>query len=479
MKSFGWMVMSSLAVFVVGTSTSWAQEAAPPPLDCENDGSIGACMGELLDIQGDTIDEVEGMLTDMRAMNMFSFAREQLGLVAQGPGPEEDLFARIQTLRNEHARATATNEVTTDDEFDDMIAQADTEKGKKCKLTDKPFFDSLEGDLASLGLESAGPKLGNGKCDIFNAVDLAGNAVKVHEKKENMCEKVCEEKPNQQGKSKERFVGGLLDAISTARGAEQRLSAQRARVSELGLLLAEFRLSTADSQLSTATAGPSDPCDPGTPGPGADLIAIQVLNGLITALDGVITGLDAAIVVGNIITEVLKTVADIADKPCKQTVAGFNASAACIPFTVAFHVSKGIVGVIGGLKSILGDAKSLLGDAKNIIVTAVKIDNASKADKGKACSKETRDEFKPGGQCVALLCKGGPDDNKACVNDGDCSDGAIFILQADVADLIRAAGETSAELAVIKAELALMKSLLEENRDLLLTPHGRREGFRP
>jgi hypothetical protein len=41
------------------------------------------------------------------------------------------------------------------------------------------------------------------------------------------------------------------------------------------------------------------------------------------------------------------------------------------------------------------------------------------------------------------------------------------------------AGEGNTELATIKAELALVKSLLEATRDLLLTPPGRREGFNP
>jgi hypothetical protein len=471
MKSFGWMVMSSLAVFLVATPTSWAQEAAAPPT-CA-DGSIGSCVGELLDIQLDTINEVEGMLVDMQAMNMFSFGREQLGLAAQGGGPEEDLFARIQTLRNQHARAKGANDATTDDEFDEMIEQADTEKGKNCKFSDKLFVESLEGEpppgLMPDGLDDPNSKFNDGKCNIFDAFELDGTPVKVNERKENMCERVCEEKmvggQGQRGKSKERLVGGLVDAISSARGAMQSLSAQRARVSELGLVFAALRLSEANPRLSTATSVPGDPCAPGTPGPGADLIAARALNITITAFD-------AVLVVGNIVTEVLKTIADIADKPCKQTVAGFNASAACIPFTVAFHISKGIFGVVGGVKSILGDARS-------IVATEAKIVSAGKVDKGKACSKIIRDDFEGGGQCVGGKCDGGPDDGNDCTDDSDCSDGAIVILQADVEILKAGVAQTNAKLAEVKAELALMKSLLEETRDLLLTPTGRRDGFKP
>ncbi len=54
-------------------------------------------------------------------------------------------------------------------------------------------------------------------------------------------------------------------------------------------------------------------------------------------------------------------------------------------------------------------------------------------------------------------------------------DGAIVILQADVTGLKVAAGDTATELTAIKAELAVLKSLLETNRELLLTPHGQRK----
>ena len=38
---------------------------------------------------------------------------------------------------------------------------------------------------------------------------------------------------------------------------------------------------------------------------------------------------------------------------------------------------------------------------------------------------------------------------------------------------------TNDELAVIKSELALMKILMKSNMELLLTPQGKRDGFKP
>lgn len=472
MKSFGWIVMSSLVVVLVAASTGWAQTTALRATDCAG-GSIGSCVGDLLQEEDSMIDQVELILMDMQTMGLLSFARGRTAMASQGPDTQADLFARIDTLRNEHARAKASNDATTDSEYDEMFEQADKEKeGKNCKFSDINFYNSVldangDPDPALLGLKSipASSKFGNGKCDIFEAVNLDDETVRVNERKENMCEKVCIEKPNQQGKSKGRAIGGFIDALSSARGANLALAAQRASMAELGSLMSSLRLLESRSQLLG-----TDPCAPGTPGPGVDLIAERVFNITITVFD-------AVIVVGNIVTEVLKTVADIADKPCKQTAAGFNAAAACIPFTVAFHISKGIVDLIKG-------ARTLIGDAKSIVATEAKIVSSGKLDTGKACSKIIRDdtvrlkaEFAEG-RCVSLVCDGGPDDGMPCANDGDCSDGSIVILQDDVTDLKAAAGETNAKLAEVTAELALMKSLLEETRDLLLTPLGRRSGFK-
>ena len=485
MKSFGWTVMSALAVFLATTSTGWAQTAtptptAPPiriltaasaPTDCAG-GSIGSCVGDLLDEEDSMIDQVELMLKDLETMGLFSLARDRFSLAADGPDLS-DLFARIDTLRNEHRRAKAASEATTDSEYDEMFEQADKEKGKNCKFSDINFFNSVldasgDPDPALLGLKTIPmpSKFGNGKCDIFDAVDLGDNPVRVNERKENMCEKVCAEKPNQQGKSKDRAIGGFIDALSSARAANISLVAQRASMAELGSLLLDLQLSESNPQLSA-----HDPCAPGSPGPGDDLLQARGFNKAIAVLGGVIT-------VGNVLSEVLKTAADIADKPCKQTAGGFNASVACIPFTVAFHISKGIVGIISGVRTLLGDLRSVFANEAKIV-------SAGKIDKGKACSKIIRDdtiklkaEF-GGGQCVNLVCTGGPDDSIACTDDSDCSEGKIVILQEAVNLLRASAAQTNAKLAEVTAELALMKSLLEETRDLLLTPPGRRPGYKP
>ena len=442
----------------------------PPPLDCENDRSVGACMGELLDVQLGTIDEVEGMLMDMKAMNIFSFSPE---MAAQRGAMEEDLFARIQTLRNEHGRAMAANEATTDSEFDEMLAQADMEQGKNCKFSDKNFVDSLRNDDGDLdaasyesiglrpdGLDAANSKFNNGKCDIFTAIidnpgePDDGDMVRVNERKENMCEKVCKEKMvngmPQMGQSKDRFVGGMLDAISTAQGAKKVLSAQRGRMSELRYRLADLKVATENFQLSRATAGPVDPCAPGAPGASASLLLTDTFNTEKLIFDIVITTFDGVLIIAHIVAQVLDTVADVAENPCRQTAVGFNGSTACIPPDVVKGIAGGIVGVLEGVKDLLGDGQAIVEDVVAISITDAEIAAADLADESQFCSKQIRDEFV------------GPD-------------GAIVILQGDVTGLKVAAGQTANELAAIKIQLALMMSLLETNRELLLTPHGQRK----
>ncbi len=541
MKSFGWMVMSSLAILLVASSTSWAQETgtgdepsadpAPPTSTCAQ-RSVKGCVGELLAEQDGTITEVEDMLEAVQDANMFSFAPGQFGLAAQeggtcvdgkcegGPNDGIDctvdtdcgaavdvshLFGRIDTLRNDNARAKAANEATTDDEYNGGFAQADMARGTNCnKSSDKDFVDSLRNDAGILdndsfesiglrpdGLEEPNSKFNNGKCDIFRAYihnpggPDDGHEVRVNERKENMCNKVCREKPGEEGKSKERFVDGMLDALSTTQDARKSLSASRARVSELGLRLAEFRSLKADYVLALATArssGTGDPCDPGPPGLSvihAQLALIEANNVLNLAFDTTITALDAALVAGNIVTNVLDALKDIMDIASDQTVAGFNARASAVPFTTGFHLSKGVFGIVDGAKNLVGDAKSLFGDANDIVVTALEIFNAFQADDSQRCSKQIRDDFEAGGQCVDDLCVGGPDDGSDCTDDSDCSDGAIVTLQADVELLKEGVAQTNAKLEEVTAELALMKSLVEGNRDLLLTPPGKREGFHP
>ncbi len=74
MKTFEWIAMSSVAVFLVTTPAS---SAAEEMTECEmeeekgEDGDIGVCFNELLDMQLTMIDDAETMVSGMGDMNLL------------------------------------------------------------------------------------------------------------------------------------------------------------------------------------------------------------------------------------------------------------------------------------------------------------------------------------------------------------------------------------------------------------------------
>lgn len=437
MKSFGSLVLSALLVVFVTTTTI----GAAPPTECEMTKSVETCMGELLKSQKDLIDAAADMLVHTSNMGLFSFGRERFSLANAAPDVQSDLEARIESLGREHDRALAANKNTTDDDYNDMFAHGDKEKGKRCKLSDRPYFESLEGKLPP-GLTSVGDNFGDGDCNIFDATDDNFMPVRVNERKDNMCERVCKDKENQQGKSKDRVVGRLMDGISASLKATENVTLQSAHVAELGFVLSQVRMP--ESHLRFSTMNGTDPCDSGIQIPG-DLIAAEAIN-------AVIVGLDVAVIAGKIITEILETVKDVGEDACKQDVAGFNGSTGCIPLTVAVHISKGITDVLDGIKSGLGSTK-------DIILLGGEIVRSFQTDTLQTCAKGIKSDTDLLRGLVTGL------------------QGSVDVLNDMVSGLQGAVAQTNDELAFVKSELAYMKSLLETNLELLLTPQGRREGF--
>ncbi|MCW8830032.1 MAG: hypothetical protein OQK32_00760, partial [Gammaproteobacteria bacterium] len=360
MKSFGRTVIFFILIFLMATSASWA---APQRGGTCDEGSIGSCMDELLDEQGALILEVEGMVMDMQAMGIFSTDRYRsimAELATQGyevpDDPDirgnmpDDIATRLENLKQDHRRAKETNDTISDDEYDEMLAQGDKEKGKNCKKTDTAFYESLWDDSLGSYTDPAGytnavmgngnNKLGNGKCDLFSALDLDGNAVWVNEKSENMCEEECKVKQNQQGQSKGRMLGSMQESITSARVARQTISMQRAQlaavggqVSRLGSLETDYYISTTDKF-----------CSAGDPGFDVDLVLIGVYEVIMIATD-------AIIIASDILAQITKGIHDTVDKVCKQTLFGANTSTACTPPILIHHIAKTVVHITKAVKT--------------------------------------------------------------------------------------------------------------------------------
>jgi len=414
--------------------------ADPSRASCED--GVGGCVNALLDQQTDMIDSLDGLVDDMDTAGIFALVRE-----GTGSDMQETLKNRIANLRNEHARGRAVNELTTDEEYDAMLTQGDNETGKNCKNSDLAFYNALQVEQDNTpnpvpaGLLSVeGDNFGNGKCDIFDAVDEDGNDVRVNERKENMCAQLCSVKENRGGQNKDRFLGRMGGATTSGRNLAQNLSSQRATISQLGVSLSHLQslgdIHSTDTDDTCVVIG--DDHEAALRLEAGFIGAIAILNGTATA--------------GAILTEILDTTNDVADHACGQDVLGNNAKVACTAFTVAFHISNGITETIKNIATNLGDAKDVVGIIADI-------SDATNKTNSLACSKEIRDQF------VA-------------------PEGKIIKLQSDVAELkgnmgtLKESGDASNDaLAELKEQMTQLQQIIETNQELLLTPFGARNNL--
>lgn len=431
-KSYA-LVIVFLFVFLLSVVPVKRALAEPPRPSCD-EGSIGGCISELLDQQDNLIDDVESVLDAIEQAGSFSPGLIYAGkTVQQQIEIQEDYRRTIENLRNENKRAREANSTTTDIEYDEMIAQGDKDKGgAKCKFSDTNFYNSLEDEgYLPPDISWAGAKFGNGKCDIFQAQDLDGNDIKVNERKENMCEKLCTTKVGQEGKSKERLIGSLQETITTNNIARQSLAQQTTHLAELG---GSLSLQTTEANYLKALAVDPDACIAGglPTDPGEDLEYIRDHLRLVSILDGVIIATE-------VVAHSSKAIHDTGVKVCDQTVAGFNTSLACVPFATVYHIAKIASNTVKGVRSLSVNAKN------NWLNDYEIRQETQQRDKAKDCRNLIKYDTEN--------------------------------LIRDVADLKLQAGGTNDALVLIMNELAKLKNLVEDNRSLLLTPHGQRKGF--
>jgi len=443
-RGVGKILLLGIAAFL---STNLAI-ANPPRASCEDDG-VGGCVNTLLDQQDEMITGLEDIVDVMVDARLFSLVREETDSEMQ-----QTYSDRIANLRGEHARGRAVNELTTDEEYDAMLTQGDNETGKNCKNSDMAFYNALKAEQPNTadplppGLDSTGANFGNGKCDIFDAVDEDGNDVRVNERKENMCSQLCINKKDsagnsRAGQSKGRFLGRMDGAIASSRKVVEMLSLQGATISQLGVHLRQLHLAS-DGALDTQN---TDICVV----PENDKSESEHLEAEL-ALQIVITELDAGIAINNILIETIEAMKDSADLLCGQDGAGFNVNSTCIPIAVLTHIAK-------GLNGILKDIATLTTDAKELVKISAAINASTKTDNTLKCSKSIRDQFV------------GPE-------------GKIIKLQSDVAELnanmgtLQDSGDASNDaLAELKEQMTQLQQIIEANQELLLTPFGARNNL--
>lgn len=431
MKTYARMAAYSVVILAVAATTSLAQ--GPPREECgqvttelgETKTSIQACMSELFDEQLLMIDSTEEMAKDLRAITT-------LMLEAKGTTASEratllglmDDMDDLELMREQLKRSRQENLAVEDSDHEDAFDKADQKKGKNCGFSDMPFVEFLDGEfppgLKPVSGSTFGPKFGDGKCNVFKArIDNPGglgdnDEVRVNERSENMCERVCDDRPGKSTVSgfgepakprkeerKDRTVFSLTDNIAAARRANQELEVGKARVSGLREKLAAnaFRM----------TGENTDSCEP--------FDVARILDEL-AEVAGLVKNAAA------IVTASLELAKETARPPSKQDAAGFNASSAETPFSVAAGISKIVEQALGFIES----------GFKVAAVVAGRIQDFAQA------------------QCLQNL------------------ETQVVALQAS-------ADETSAQLAALEAKVDALTVRIDEVLLLLRTPPGRRTGY--
>jgi hypothetical protein len=449
MKSILLVGTVSLLVLIAPTSTS---KAAPPSGETcgqvttalgETETSIQSCMNELLDEQLKMIDGLEDVGEEMRAISQTllnargtsPFQRSVLfNFMANGQGNGDNL----QLMRDQVQRAMLENAAVEDADHDDAFARADQQKGKNCKFSDMPFVESLDGDYPA-GLKPFSgsmfdAKFGDGKCNVFKArVDNPGESnddevVHVNERSDNMCERVCADResdsslagfavspPKRKDERKVRTVFALTDNLAAARRANQDMETASARISALRVQLSSevhraskvYRTSSEVYRFNNEEE--ADSCDP-----------LDVARGLDEAAE--VVGLVKNAVA--IVTASLELAKETARPPSKQDAAGFNASTAETPFSVAAGISKIVEQSFGFVEQGL----------KVSALIAAHIQEFAQA------------------QCLEQV-------------------------QTGVADLKELGNETNDAIAALETKVDDLNARMVEVLIMLNTPQGRREGF--
>jgi hypothetical protein len=282
MKSFGWIVTSSLGAFLAATSVTWA---APPGERC-GEGSakvFKTCLEGILDVEGEIIDNLDLVIEDLEARNIL---RAEKG---------RSLTDKLDLLKNSHGRGQGEHDDTGEDDYEEMLAGA---YKKSCVWKDS-FVEPAS--------------LQDGTCDK-------------DERKENLCEKVCEldaAGTEKKDRKQDRLQDELSDALIELEDANDALKDDLKRRASL--------------DFSLALRGDVCPADYSFLG------STRIPTVVMFPLFSVVKGLDA--------------VRDLGERGCDMTVSGFSFAAVCIVLEGAFHLAKGSYEIMNAINEDVNEAE--------------------------------------------------------------------------------------------------------------------------
>ena len=343
--SIGNLLFMLIGIAAIFLATSTLALAIPP--DCSEgeteDDALKACEREQHTEQGLLLDELVLLVDEME--NMDGLDTAAITIVSNQTGEENGLREHIEKLKRSHGRADEILDESTNDDFEELVAQGGKQKGQTCDWKETDDVQQNPDNYVPTGLivpDINNSNLGNGDCDKFQAEDeTSGKPITVNERSQpNICARICEDRdiPGQtlaaQGvkkkqKIKDRFIARKSESIDATKGARDAIFEARQEMMSMNIMADRFGAEYAITQTFPECERPADV--PHIATWGTKVVLVPVVVG------------------AKIVTRVAEWAKDSTDTISKQDVAGFNASTAALPAIIAHQIFQGIVDVLEGL----------------------------------------------------------------------------------------------------------------------------------
>jgi hypothetical protein len=402
--------------------------------NCDEGGSIQKCAVDMSANQGDLIDAIDGLLTELENGQVTR------GILARN-GEESEGRRLLDKLGAEHGRAEDALEETSDGDYEEMIIQGAKLKGRKCNkwseasiLSEDP---NAKFDFVPAGVELlASPNtnrgdLGNGKCDSFFVRDLNSNKTYwIRERSQpSICVRECgdddSDLPSGQKKKvkmRGRFVDRMTENIAETEEATLKIDELTDQVQAVNLIASRFGFAAAFSSVYPE-------CDLSADIPDIALWAGKIV---LVVAKGIVEG----------VALTAEALQQTTKDGCQQDVLGNNVSTACAPLTIVAYVAKGLVILTDGLI----EGTDLAKDGIDIFT----------ADATHQCVREIAE------QQVMMM---------GIVSSTNTVAGEI---QQVVGKPVTGGLSLSARLGTLETLVRANQEYIKDTRTLVLTPHGLR-----
>jgi len=340
------MTLGIIAALSVGLAmiplSAWAK-----PARCDEtvggrpeDKPLKTCELKLNDAQDDLLNEMEDLadvLAKTPGVNISS-----MRYVDSSSGEEGALTDHLGRMRRQQEEAKDVIDESEESEFEDMVIHGGKKKGQKCEWKEADEVKDRPEDYLPSGLTNASAELGNKECDRFLAYDEDKRRdVWISERSQpNICVRVCgdsevldtspdqfsvseNEKKKKKDKIQNRHVERRSEGIDSSRKAENAISLAKADLETLNVLSETFGPAYAVAAMFPECALPDDKVQHDR------WLAKEILVPILILL--------------KINSRVAEGVQDSAWAICQQTVAGVNASVTCVPAILYKQISLGLV----------------------------------------------------------------------------------------------------------------------------------------